>query len=128
MFMNERRLAEHQPFRELDRRDAMNRVPAGGCGGPGSEGDVSAGQVAEEVVDFLVAAQAIGKTCPAWTLRRRAEHRAEQRLQAAGPYQHPRHAGRDMPQIDLGVPLVQVVVAEDDGDCGGAQVFGDRHA
>ena len=120
--------AQRQPFDDLHCNNALDRFQGYGSDSPGRQSNLAVGQVTQKVMDFLVAAQAVSETGPARTLLRGPEYRAEQGLQPAGSDQHPGHAGFNAPPVDPGVPFVQVVLADDDGERRIAFVLSQAHA
>lgn len=113
--MDWRHILDDQPLGDFSRDKAVYRIQHGRFGGTGQEGGIVTAQVAQKVVDLLVAAQAIREAGPARPLLRRTEDRAEQGLHTLGPEQHPRRAGREVAPIDGGVSFIEIIGANDDG-------------
>ncbi len=113
-FVNKRGFLQHQPLGDLGGGESVYRIQDGGFCGAGLEGGALSGEVAQEGVDLLVAAQSIGQASPAGSSLRRTEDGTEERLDSLGSYQHPGDAGGKMAPIELGVPLCEIVIADDD--------------
>ena len=113
VLVKRRELPENQPLRDLGRGEPVHRIEHRGLGGAGPH---VAAEVANEVVDLLVAAEAPGDAFPARPRRARPEDRTEERLQAVRPQQHPRLPGGEVAPVCRCVERVEVVGAHDHGE------------
>jgi len=117
MSVERRRFSHHQPLGDLHRRQAVHRIEDHRCGRRRAEGGGIAGEVAQEVVDLVVGAQAPGKAGPArpslFLLRGGPEDRTEQGLYAIRSNQHPGRARCEMALVEVGMSRVEVVVGDD---------------
>ena len=118
LFVNRGRLIEHQPLDDLRRDQPVERFEDGRLRRKRLERGLLAGNAAQEVVDFLMAAQAVGQAVPAGSLSVRAKDGAEQRLDAVRPHQRPRRARLELATIHLREPCFEIVFADDDREPG----------
>ena len=112
--VDRRHVLEHQPLGDFRRHQTVNGILDRGFGGAGQGGGIASEMVAQEAVDLLMAAQAIGETGPARSLPGRLEDRAEQGSQTARSDQQPRRAGFEPAPIEVGVALVEIIGAHND--------------
>ena len=118
MLVNRRRIGEYDPFEDLSGDQSVQRVDNGGFFGEGLEGGFLAAEIAQEVVNFLVGAQAVAQAGPAGTLPVCVKDGAEQRLHAPGTHEHPGLAAFEPAPIHLRETFFEIVAADDDAQFG----------
>ena len=119
-FVDRGRLVQHQPLDDLGRDQPVQRFEHRGLRRERLEGRLLAGDVAQEVVDLPMAAQAVSQAVPAGAafIRPRPKDGAEQRLHAARPHQRPRRTRLELATIHFREACFEIVVADDDGELG----------
>ena len=129
LFVQWRRIIQHQPLDDFRRNQPVQRIQQHGVGGKRFEGGLLAHDISEKLMHFLVTAKPVSQAGPAGSFSIRPKYGTEQRLYAAGAHQHPRHTCFKPVSIHLRKALLQILVANDHGElgrggpCGDAEFF-----
>ena len=120
VFVDWRGFSEHQPFDDFRSDQPIQRLQYGRLGNERLECRLVTGNVAQEIVNFLVAAQTASQAIPTGAMPVGAKDGAKQCLHAEGSHENPRRARLNLAPVHLSMARCKEVVAHNDREHWGA--------